>query len=124
MGRSVKESAKVSITVDVNERIKEQLESNPVLVYIKGTPDFPQCGFSSQTVAALKAIGRPFSYVNIFDDPEIREGLKTYSNWPTFPQLYVDGELIGGCDIVVEMYNSGELQKLLSETGASNDESQ
>ncbi len=110
--------------MDINERIKEQLENNPVLVYIKGTPDFPQCGFSGQTVAALKAIGRPFSYVNIFDDPEIREGLKTYSNWPTFPQLYVDGELVGGCDIVIEMYESGELQKLLSETGASNDESQ
>ncbi len=110
--------------MDINERIKEQLESNPVLVYIKGTPDFPQCGFSGQTVAALKAIGRPFSYVNIFDDPEIREGLKTYSNWPTFPQLYVDGELVGGCDIVIEMYESGELQKLLSESGASNDESQ
>ncbi len=110
--------------MDVNERIKEQLENNPVLVYIKGTPDFPQCGFSGQTVAALKAIGRPFAYIDIFEDPEIREGLKKYSNWPTFPQLYVDGELIGGCDIVVEMYQSGELQKLLSETGASNDESQ
>jgi monothiol glutaredoxin len=114
----------VSAKVDINERIKEQLESNPVLVYIKGTPDFPQCGFSGQTVAALKAIGRPFSYVNIFDDPEIREGLKTYSNWPTFPQLYIDGELVGGCDIVIEMYESGELQKLLSGSGASNDESQ
>ena len=114
----------VSAKVDINERIKEQLESNPVLVYMKGTPDFPQCGFSGQTVAALKAIGRPFSYVNIFDDPEIREGLKTYSNWPTFPQLYVDGELVGGCDIVIEMYESGELKKLLTETGASNDESQ
>jgi len=108
--------------VDVNERIKEQLESNLVMVYIKGTPDFPQCGFSGQTVAALKAIGRPFAYVNIFEDPEIRDGLKTYSNWPTFPQLYVDGEFIGGCDIVVEMYHSGELQKLLTETVASNDE--
>ncbi len=108
--------------MDINERIKEQLENNPVLVYIKGTPDFPQCGFSGQTVAALKAIGRPFSYVNIFDDPEIREGLKAYSNWPTFPQLYVDGELVGGCDIIVEMYHSGELQKLLTETVASNDE--
>ena len=72
--------------------------------------------------AALKAIGKPFSYVNIFEDPEIREGLKAYSNWPTFPQLYVDGELVGGCDIIVEMYQSGELQKLLSETSASNDE--
>jgi len=108
--------------VDVNERIKEQLEGNPILVYIKGTPDFPQCGFSGQTVAALKAIGKPFAYVNIFEEPEIREGLKTYSNWPTFPQLYVDGELVGGCDIVVEMYHSGELAKLLAGTGASNDE--
>jgi len=99
--------------VDVNSRIKEQLETNPVLLYMKGTPDFPQCGFSGQTVAALKAVGRPFAYVNIFDDQDIREGLKTYSNWPTFPQLYVDGELIGGADIVVEMYNSGELKELL-----------
>ena len=114
--------SKVRTEVNVNERIKEQLDNNPVLLYMKGTPDFPQCGFSGQTVAALKAIGRPFSYVNIFEDPEIREGLKTYSNWPTFPQLYVDGELIGGCDIVVEMYHSGELQKLLAETSASNDE--
>lgn len=101
--------------MDVNDRIKEQLGSHPVLLYMKGTPDFPQCGFSGQTVAALKAIGRPFSYVNIFEDPEIREGLKAYSNWPTFPQLYVNGELIGGCDIVVEMYQSGELQKMLSD---------
>ena len=100
--------------MDVNERIKDQIENNPVLLYMKGTPDFPQCGFSGQTVAALKAIGRPFAYVNIFEDPEIREGLKSYSNWPTFPQLYVDGELIGGCDIVVEMYNSGELQDLIT----------
>ena len=101
--------------MDVNERIKEQLDSNPVMVYIKGTPDFPQCGFSSQTVAALKAIGKPFAYVNIFEDPEIREGLKTYSNWPTFPQLYVNGELVGGADIVLEMYNSGELKKIFDD---------
>jgi monothiol glutaredoxin len=113
----------VSNTVDVNARIKEQLETNPIIVYIKGTPDFPQCGFSGQTIAALKAVGKPFAYVNIFDDPEIREGLKVYSNWPTFPQLYVNGELIGGCDIVVEMFHSGELQKLLSDAGASNDAS-
>jgi len=106
---------KVQNKVDVNERIKEQIDGNSVLLYMKGTPDFPQCGFSGQTVAALKAIGKPFSFVNIFEDPEIREGLKAYSNWPTFPQLYVNGELVGGCDIVVEMYHSGELQKLLSE---------
>lgn len=101
--------------MDVNERIEEQLKSHDVLLYMKGTPDFPQCGFSGQTVAALNAVGKPFSYVNIFEDQEIREGLKTYSNWPTFPQLYVKGELIGGSDIVIEMYNSGELQKLLND---------
>ncbi len=103
--------------MDINERIEEQLESNQVMLYMKGSPDFPQCGFSGQTVAALKAIGRPFAYVNIFEDPEIREGLKQYSNWPTFPQLYVKGELIGGCDIVMEMYESGELQNLLADVG-------
>ncbi len=101
--------------MDVNARIEEQLESNQVMLYMKGSPDFPQCGFSGQTVAALKAIGKPFAYVNIFEDPEIREGLKQYSNWPTFPQLYVKGELIGGCDIVIEMFESGELQNLLAD---------
>ena len=100
--------------MDVNERIEEQLNEHDVLLYMKGTPDFPQCGFSGQTVAALNAIGEPFAFVNIFEDQEIREGLKVYSNWPTFPQLYVKGELVGGSDIVVEMYNSGELQELLN----------
>lgn len=100
-------------TVDVNARIEDQLKSSDVLLYMKGTPDFPQCGFSGQAIAALKAIGKPFSYVNIFEDPEVREGLKVYSNWPTFPQLYVKGELIGGSDIMIEMYNSGELKQLL-----------
>lgn len=99
--------------MDVTSRIEEQLNAHEVLLYMKGTPDFPQCGFSGQTVAALNAIGKPFSYVNIFEDQEIREGLKTYSNWPTFPQLYVKGELVGGCDIVIEMYQSGELKQLL-----------
>jgi monothiol glutaredoxin len=101
--------------VDINERIEEQLGEHNVLLYMKGTPDFPQCGFSGQTVAALNAIGKPFAFVNIFEDQEIREGLKVYSNWPTFPQLYVKGELIGGSDIVVEMYNSGELKELLED---------
>lgn len=99
--------------MDVNARIEEQLKSHDVLLYMKGTPDFPQCGFSGQTIAALNAIGKPYSYVNIFEDQEVREGLKTYSNWPTFPQLYVKGELIGGCDIVIEMYHSGELKDLI-----------
>lgn len=100
--------------MNVNERIEAQLKDNPVILYMKGSPDFPQCGFSGQTVAALKAVGKPFAYVNILEDPEVREGLKVYSNWPTFPQLYVNGELIGGCDIIVEMYHSGELQQLLN----------
>jgi len=101
--------------VDINERIKEQLDSHAVLLYMKGTPDFPQCGFSGQTVAALNAIGKPYATVNILEDPEIREGMKVYSNWPTFPQLYVNGELVGGCDIIVEMYHSGELQGLVQD---------
>ncbi|HVS23368.1 MAG TPA: Grx4 family monothiol glutaredoxin [Gammaproteobacteria bacterium] len=99
--------------MDVNERIKKQLESHPVLLYMKGTPDFPQCGFSAKTVSVLRALGAKFAYINIFEDPEIREGLKVYSSWPTFPQLYVNGELIGGCDIAVELFESGELQKIL-----------
>ena len=99
--------------MDVNSRIEEQLNAHEILLYMKGTPDFPQCGFSGQAVAALNAIGKPYAFVNIFEDPEIREGLKAYSSWPTFPQLYVKGELVGGSDIVIEMYNSGELQALL-----------
>lgn len=99
--------------MDVNQRIDEQLAAYPVLLYMKGTPDFPQCGFSARVVAALRALEARFAFVNIFEDPEIREGLKVYSNWPTFPQLYVNGELIGGCDIVVEMYESGELSEVL-----------
>lgn len=104
--------------MNVNERIEEQLKSHDVLLYMKGTPDFPQCGFSGQAVAALKSIGKPFAFVNIFEDEEIRQGLKEYSNWPTFPQLYVKGELIGGSDIMVEMYHSGELQKLVENATA------
>ncbi len=99
--------------MDVNSKIEEQLKSHDVLLYMKGSPDFPQCGFSGQTVAALNAIGKPYAYINIYEDAEIREGLKKYSNWPTFPQLYVNGELVGGCDIVMEMFESGELKTLI-----------
>jgi monothiol glutaredoxin len=105
----------MNATVD---RIKSQLAATPVVLYMKGTPDFPQCGFSAQTVAALKACKATFAHVNIFEDPEVRETLKTYSNWPTFPQLYVNGELIGGCDIAIQMYKSGELKQLLADAGA------
>ncbi|HEV2269330.1 MAG TPA: Grx4 family monothiol glutaredoxin [Steroidobacteraceae bacterium] len=104
--------------MDVVERIKAELGSSPVVLFMKGTPDFPQCGFSAQTVAALRALGAEFKSVNIFEEPEMREALKRYSNWPTYPQLYVKGELIGGCDIALQMYQSGELQKLLSGAGA------
>ena len=104
--------------MDVVERIKAELGSSPVVLFMKGTPDFPQCGFSAQTVAALRAVGAEFSYVNIFEEPEMREALKRLSNWPTYPQLYVKGELIGGCDIALEMYRNGELKQLLQQAGA------
>jgi monothiol glutaredoxin len=104
--------------MDVVDRIKTELNGSPVVLFMKGTPDFPQCGFSAQTVAALRAIGADFKYVNIFEEPEMREALKRYSNWPTYPQLYVKGELVGGCDIALEMYKSGELKKLVAEAAA------
>lgn len=104
--------------MDTNAKIKQQLDSNPVLLYMKGNPTFPQCGFSSQVVTILKHCGAEFAHVNIFEEPEIREGLKVYSNWPTYPQLYIKGELIGGCDIITEMYESGELQALLKSKAA------
>jgi monothiol glutaredoxin len=99
-------------------RIREQLDAAPVVLFMKGTPDFPQCGFSAQTAAALRAINARYTHVNIFEEPELREALKAYSNWPTYPQLYVKGELVGGSDIVIEMYRSGELKTLLEEAGA------
>jgi len=101
--------------VTINERIEKQLNEFPVLLYMKGTPDFPQCGYSSQLVGALKQCERRFAFVNILEDTELREGLKVYSEWPTFPQLYIKGELIGGSDIIVQMYESGELLKALDE---------
>ena len=100
---------------NVVDRIKQQLSSSNVMLYMKGTPDFPQCGFSAAAVQALNEVGAQFSSVNIFEDPELREALKQYSNWPTYPQLYVKGELIGGADIIREMHQTGELQKLVNE---------
>lgn len=105
--------------MEVIERIKNHLGSHQVVLFMKGNPDFPQCGFSAQAVAALRACGTEFAAVNIFEDPELREALKSYSNWPTYPQLYVGGELVGGCDIIVEMYNSGELARLVNDTSAA-----
>lgn len=106
--------------MDVIARIKNQLENNPVMLYMKGTPDFPQCGFSGQTVQVLEACNAKYQTVNIFEDPELREALKTYSNWPTYPQLYISGELIGGCDIVTSLYQEGELVKMLAAAEAVN----
>ena len=100
--------------MDVIERIKDQLGSHPVVLYMKGSPDFPQCGFSAQTVQALKACNAKFMYINIFEDQELREALKQYSNWPTYPQLYINGDLVGGCDIIMELYNKGELEGMVT----------
>ncbi|HLV78009.1 MAG TPA: Grx4 family monothiol glutaredoxin [Marinobacter sp.] len=101
--------------MDINETIKSQLEENPVILYMKGTPQAPQCGFSARTVQALMACGERFAFVNILDNQELREALKIYSSWPTYPQLYVGGELLGGCDIVLEMAESGELAKVVKD---------
>ena len=104
--------------MDVVERIRKELASSPVVLFMKGTPDFPQCGFSAQTSGALRKLGAKYHTVNIFDDAEMREALKQYSNWPTYPQLFVNGELVGGCDITMEMYRNGELRSLLESAGA------
>jgi monothiol glutaredoxin len=104
--------------MEIIEVIKEQIESNPIILYMKGSPNAPQCGFSARTVQAVMACGERFAYVDILSHPEIRTALPGYANWPTFPQLWVNGELVGGCDIVTEMYESGELQPLVKAAGA------
>ncbi|WP_028302841.1 Grx4 family monothiol glutaredoxin [Oceanospirillum maris] len=106
----------MSSTLDT---IKEQISSNPILLYMKGNPQMPQCGFSSQAVQALMACEEKFAFVNILDNPDIRAELPKYANWPTFPQLWIKGELVGGCDIIMEMYQSGELKTQISEAVAS-----
>ena len=98
------------------ELIKEQISNNKIIIYMKGSPEQPQCGFSARAVQCLKACNADFKYVNILENPEIRATLPTYANWPTFPQLYINGELIGGSDIMLEMYESGELQDLINQT--------
>ena len=100
------------------DRIKTEVESHPIVLFMKGTAQFPMCGFSSRTVQALKAAGATELHtINVLEDPEIRANLPRYSNWPTFPQLFVNGELIGGCDITIELYESGELARIVSEAG-------
>ena len=101
--------------MDAQERIRQQVTGNPVVLYMKGTPQFPQCGFSANAVQILKACGVEQVFtVNVLEEPEIRQGIKEYANWPTIPHLYVNGEFVGGSDIMREMYQSGELQKLLT----------
>ena len=105
------------INIDVTESIKNELNTNDVVLFMKGTPDFPMCGFSAATVQILKNLGINFNSVNVLDSNDMREGIKKFSDWPTIPQLYVKKEFIGGCDIVKEMYESGELLELLNSRG-------
>ena len=100
------------------EIIKQQIESNPIILYMKGSPNQPQCGFSARATQVLMACGERFAYVDILANPEIRANLPTYGNWPTFPQLWINGELIGGSDIIAEMYEKGELMPLVKEAAA------
>jgi len=100
---------------DVIDRIQGEIDQHPVMLYMKGTPMFPQCGFSARVVQILSHLGVPFQSANVLEDMELREGVKEFSQWPTIPQLYVKGEFVGGCDIVTEMFQSGELETLLQE---------
>ena len=99
------------------ERIQTEVDANDVLLFMKGTPVFPQCGFSAAVIQVLSHLQVKFSSVNVLEDPDIRDGIKQYSDWPTIPQLYVKGEFVGGCDIIKEMFQSGELQAYLREKG-------
>jgi len=103
----------------VFDRIRQDIKDNDVVLYMKGTPVFPQCGFSAAVVQVLSHVGVKFKGVNVLTDPEVREGIKAFANWPTIPQLYVKGEFVGGCDIVREMFETGELQSLLKDKGVN-----
>jgi len=105
--------------MDVLDRIRKTVSDNPVVLYMKGTPQFPMCGFSSRASQALKTVGAQFASVNVLEDPEVRANLPRYSNWPTFPQLFINGELIGGCDILLELQESGELARMVKEANRS-----
>jgi monothiol glutaredoxin len=105
------------MTNPVFQRIQSEIEATPVVLFMKGTPVFPQCGFSARVVQILSHLGVPFKGVNVLEDMELREGIKQFANWPTIPQLYVKGEFVGGCDIVTEMFQNGELGQMLEEKG-------
>jgi len=100
--------------MDIIERIQKTLSDHRIVLFMKGTPQFPQCGFSMRTAQALKAVGAEFHAVDVLSEPEVRQNLPRYSDWPTFPQVFIDGELVGGCDIVLDLYQSGDLQKMVS----------
>lgn len=102
---------------DVSARIQNDIDTNPVMLYMKGNAQFPQCGFSARVVQILSHLDVPFTTANVLEDPELRDGIKNFSNWPTIPQLYVKGEFVGGCDIVMEMFQSGELTTLMADKG-------
>jgi monothiol glutaredoxin len=102
---------------DVHDRIRQDIQDNPVVLYMKGTPVFPQCGFSATVVQILTHVGVKFRGIDVLQDPGLRQGIKEFSDWPTIPQLYVKGEFVGGCDIVREMYETGELEQMLTEKG-------
>jgi monothiol glutaredoxin len=104
--------------MDIFDTIREQTENNPIILYMKGSPEQPQCGFSARVVQALMACGQRFAYVDVLSNPDIRANLPKFADWPTFPQLWVKGELVGGCDIVSEMFESGELKQLIEEAAA------
>lgn len=104
--------------MSIEQTIRDQIDSNSILLYMKGSPDQPQCGFSAQAVQCLMACGKRFAYVDILANPEIRATLPGIANWPTFPQLWIDGELIGGCDIITDLHQKGELQALVDGAGA------
>lgn len=104
--------------MDALDRIKELVSNNPVIVFMKGSPDFPQCGFSARTVEALNSCGKEYAYVNIYEDQEVYQALPQFANWPTFPQLYIKGELVGGCDITLDLHGNGELKKMIDEAVA------
>ncbi len=101
------------------ERIAKQVAENPVIIYMKGSPQFPSCGFSSRASQALAACQQPFAYVNVLEDMEIYEDLPKFADWPTFPQVYIGGELIGGCDITLELFEAGELKTMMEQANSS-----
>jgi monothiol glutaredoxin len=115
---NLRENSDAGRTVTAVERIENYLASSAIVLFMKGSPDFPQCGFSARVVNALRRCQASFTHVDVLEDPELRQTLKTYANWPTIPQLYIGGELVGGCDIVMDVYRSGDLLRMVQQVAA------